>query len=124
PVGAPVLEKGRNFHVTSPTSRRAALHASSLSVRTASPSSHGSDFEAFFLCRWELHMCTRANRSSVPDSFHALAAALVALASAIVALAVAAATIPWRTLRSRQPTRTRVDSTTHVEIQIHLSDGE
>src|SRR5439155_1120461 len=31
-------------------------------------------------------MCTRANRASVPDSFHALAAALLALASAIVAL--------------------------------------
>src|SRR5947207_15927029 len=69
-------------------------------------------------------MCRRANRASFPDSFHALAAALLALASAIVALAVAAATIPWRTLRSRQPTRSRVDSTTHVEIQVHLSDSE
>jgi hypothetical protein len=69
-------------------------------------------------------MCTRANRASVPDSFHALAAALLALAGAIVALAVAAATIPWRTLRSRPPTRARVDSTTHIEIQVHLSDGE
>jgi hypothetical protein len=46
------------------------------------------------------------------------------LASAIVALAIAAATIPWRTLRSRPPTRARVDSTTHIEIQVHLSDGE
>ncbi|HEY2416545.1 MAG TPA: hypothetical protein VGH84_01400, partial [Steroidobacteraceae bacterium] len=69
-------------------------------------------------------MCTRANRASVPDSFHALAAALLALASAIVALAVAAATIPWPTLRSRPPTRARADSTTHIEIQVHLSDGE
>jgi hypothetical protein len=69
-------------------------------------------------------MCTRANRASVPDSFHALAAALLALASAFFALAVAAATIPWRTLRSRPPTRARVDSTTHIEIQVHLSDGE
>src|SRR5207247_6217698 len=50
--------------------------------------------------------------------------ALLALASAIVALAIAAATIPWRTLRSRPPTRARVDSTTHIEIQVHLSDGE
>src|SRR5215470_11035147 len=68
-------------------------------------------------------MCTRANRASVPDSFHALAAALLALASAIAALAVAAATIPWRTLRSRSR-HARVDSTTHIEIQVHLSDGE
>ena len=68
-------------------------------------------------------MCTRANRASVPDSFHALAAALLALASAFVALAVAAATIPWR-ICSRPSTRARVDSTTHIEIQVHLSDGE
>jgi hypothetical protein len=46
-------------------------------------------------------MCTQANRASVPDSFHALTAAVVALASASVALAVAAATIPWRSVRSR-----------------------
>jgi hypothetical protein len=69
-------------------------------------------------------MCTRANHASVHDSFHALLAALLALGSAILALAVAAATIPWRTLRARPPTRARVDSTTHVEIQVHLSDGE
>jgi hypothetical protein len=69
-------------------------------------------------------MCTRANRASVPDSFHALTAAALALASAIVALAVAAATIPLRTLRSQPPRRARVDSTTHIEIQVHLSDGE
>jgi hypothetical protein len=49
---------------------------------------------------------------------------LFALANAIVALGVAAATIPWRTLRSRPPTRGRVDSTTQIEIQVHLSDGE
>jgi hypothetical protein len=69
-------------------------------------------------------MCTRANRASVPDSFLALAAALHALASAILALAVAAATIPWRRLRSRPSTRAKVDSTRHIEIQVHLSDGE
>ena len=69
-------------------------------------------------------MCTRANRASVPDSCHALAAALLALASAIVALAVAVATIPWRTLHSRPPARAKIDSTTHIEIQVHLSDGE
>lgn len=69
-------------------------------------------------------MCTRANRASVPDSFHALAAALLTLASAIVALAIAAATVPWRTLRRGPPTRGKVDSTTHIEIQVHLSDGE
>jgi hypothetical protein len=49
---------------------------------------------------------------------------LLALAGAILALAVAAVTIPWRTLRSRPPSRARVDSTTHIEIQVHLSDGE
>jgi hypothetical protein len=67
-------------------------------------------------------MCTRANRASVSDSFHAVAAALFALASAVVALA--AATIPWRTLRSRPTTRARVDSAMQIEIQVHLSDGE
>jgi hypothetical protein len=69
-------------------------------------------------------MCTRANRASVPDSFHALTTAVLALASAIVALAAAAVTIPWRSLRSRPSTRAKVDSTRHIEIQVYLSDGE
>jgi hypothetical protein len=69
-------------------------------------------------------MCTRANRASVPDSVHALAAALLALASAAVAVAIATATIPWRTLHTRPFSHGKVDSTTHIQIQVHLSDSE
>ena len=69
-------------------------------------------------------MCTRANRASVPDSVQALAAALLTVASAAVALAIATATIPWRILRSRPLSHGKVDSTTHIQIQVHLSDGQ
>jgi hypothetical protein len=68
-------------------------------------------------------MCTRANRASVPDSFHALVDSAVAMAGAILALFVALIGAPWRALRSRPSKHGKPASTEHIEVQVHLEDG-
>jgi hypothetical protein len=68
-------------------------------------------------------MCTRANRSSVPDSFHALVGSVVAMAGAILALLLALIGAPWRALRSRPTKHGKPASTNHIEVQVHLQDG-
>jgi hypothetical protein len=68
-------------------------------------------------------MCTRANRSSVPDSFHALVGSLVAMAGAILALSVALIGAPLRALRSRPAKHGKPASTDRIEVQVHLEDG-
>ena len=69
-------------------------------------------------------MCTRANRASVSDSAHALIASLFAFASAALILLLAVATIPWRLVRSCPTKHGKAASTSHVEVQVHLSDGQ
>jgi hypothetical protein len=69
-------------------------------------------------------MCTRANRASVPDSLHALFGSLVAFISSVLALGVALATAPIRMVRSRPTKHGKPFSTRHVEVQVHVNDGE
>jgi hypothetical protein len=69
-------------------------------------------------------MCTRANSASVADSFHAVVNSTLAVAGAIMALVVALATAPWRVARSRPTRHGKPASTRHIEIQVHLSDGQ
>jgi hypothetical protein len=68
-------------------------------------------------------MCTRANRASVPESAHALIVALLALATSLVVLAIALVTVPIRVVGSRPTKHGRPASTGHIEIQVHLKDG-
>src|SRR5438067_832668 len=93
----------------------------------ASPSSHGLDREAFTLPKGALTMCTRANRASVPDSVHALVGSVLGLLTAVAALTVAVVTVPLRLLQTRSTAFTRYGqpaSTSHVQVQVHLEDGE
>jgi len=69
-------------------------------------------------------MCTRANRASVSDSAHALIASLFAFATAAALLAVAIVTMPLRLVRSCPTKHGKAASTRHVEVQVHLSDGQ
>jgi len=69
-------------------------------------------------------MCTRANRASVPDSFHAVVSSILAVAGAVLALVVALATAPWRAARSQPTAHGKPAGTGRIEIQVHLSDGE
>ena len=68
-------------------------------------------------------MCTRANRASVPDSFHALVDSVVAVARAVLALFVALLGAPWRAVRSRPTKHGKPASTDRIEVQVHLEDG-
>ena len=69
-------------------------------------------------------MCTRANRASVSDSAHALIASLFAFATAAAVLVLALATMPARLVRSCPTKHGKPASTKHVEVQVHLSDGQ
>jgi hypothetical protein len=69
-------------------------------------------------------MCTRANSASVHDSFQAVVGSLFALAGAALALAVALASVPWRVAASRPTKHGKPASTRHVEVQVHLNDGQ
>ncbi len=69
-------------------------------------------------------MCTRANSASVHDSFQAVVFSLFALAGAALALAVAVASVPWRVATSRPTKHGKPASTRHVEVQVHLNDGQ
>jgi hypothetical protein len=69
-------------------------------------------------------MCTRANRASVSDSAHALIASLFSFATAAAVLAVALVTMPLRLVRSCPTKHGKAASTRHVEVQVHLSDGQ
>jgi hypothetical protein len=69
-------------------------------------------------------MCTRANRASVPDSLHALVGCLVGAGRALLLLLVALATAPGRWARSRPSKHGAPASTRHVEVPVHLGDGE
>jgi hypothetical protein len=69
-------------------------------------------------------VCTRANKASIPDSLHALAASFVGLVVALVSLVVAMLSAPARLIVPRPTKHGKPASVAHVEVQIHLDDGK